>query len=331
MRKIGFCVLIMFLLGAGLFAQDAAALVSGFEGFSDDMAQTLPLASNIGLNWNDASMKGFPHFGVGITTGMVIIPSESFDTINQYIGLSAVQDLSEYLGMGAPLPVYSIDARLGIPVLPMDVGVKLGVVTPAMRDLAPVDFGFEYNLIGGDVRWTVMEGKAFFPELSFGVGYNHISGAIILDGPASQTIDVSALTGANPGDYVEIGTSDIILEWQSEVIDLKAQASMKVLMLNFSAGLGYSYGFSNAGGGFDAELLYNGTTALTPAQITMLSDAGLDVSGSGLSVLSEVEGGTLRAFGGMGVQLAIVKFDLGAIYGIESGTLGVSSNIRVQF
>lgn len=328
MKKIGFLVLLLFLLSAGLFAQyNAGELVAGFEGFSTDMAQTLPLASNIGLNWNDASMKGFPHFGVGITTGMVVIPSESFDDLNQFISLSEFQELSEYIGMGAPLPVYGLDARLGIPVLPMDVGVKLGVVTPALRDMAPVDFGFEYNLIGGDVRWTVMEGKGFMPELSLGVGYNHLSGAIIMDGPATQTVDISS-TGA--GTNLNIGTSDIILEWESEVIDLKAQASMKVLMLNFSAGVGYSYGFSTAGGGFDAVVDVDGA-APTASELDQLSAAGIDVSSSGLSVLSEVEGGTLRAFGGMGVQLAIVKFDLGAIYGIESGTLGVSTNIRVQF
>lgn len=328
MKKIGFIVLVMLLLAMSLTAQyDAGELLAGFEGFSSDMAQTLPLASNIGLNWNDASMKGFPHFGVGLTMGMVVIPSESFDTLNQYIGLSEFQKISEYIGMGAPLPVYSLDARLGIPVLPMDVGVKLGVVTPGMKDMAPVDFGFEYNLIGADVRWTVMEGKAFMPELSVGVGYNHLSGSITMDGPASQTIDVTS-TGA--GTNLNVGTSDIILEWESEVIDLKAQASMKLLMFNFSAGLGYSYGFSTAGGGFDAVVDLDGV-ALTPAEIDQLAAAGIDVSGSGLSVLSEVEGGTLRAFGGFGVQLAIVKFDLGAIYGIDSGTLGVSTNIRVQF
>jgi len=327
MKKFFLILALSIFTLAGAFAQFTAdQMIDGFEGFSEDIAKALPLASNIGLNWNDASMSGFPHFGVGLTVGSVILPSSAFTQISSNMAsLTQIEDLdvvSQYGGL--PLPVYCIDARLGIPILPIDVGVKYGIIPEAAKEMLPSDFGFNYYMVGADVRWTILDGGLVMPELSVGGGYTRLSGSVSTAMP-DQTINDPGI-----GSDIYINSSDLVLAWTTDVIDLKAQVSKKLLIFNFSAGLGYTFGTSSAGGGFDATISTD-SGELTTAEKDQLSNIGLDVTDNGISVLAENNGGTIRAFGGVGVQLAILKLDLGVIYGLDSETLGVSSNIRLQF
>lgn len=115
-------------------------------------------------------------------------------------------------------------------------------------------------------------------------------------------------------------------------MDIKAQVSKKLLFLNLSAGAGYSYGISKAGGGLTASNVSVDGTLIDDGQITQIEDlTGLSVDPDGLSVLSEVNGGSFRVFGGVGVQIFILKVDLGVVYGLPSQSLGLSANARIQY
>lgn len=328
MKRFYLILLVLAILTAGAYAQDytASDLTGSFKDFSDQMAETLPLASTIGLNWNDASLAGFPHFGLGLTVGTVVIPDKAFSSLISQLGLTEIDKVTGTIG-GMPIPVYSIDGRIGIPFLPMDVGVKVGVIPEQMKDAIPSDFDLNYTMIGADVRYRILKDNLLLPELSFGVGYTRLSGSISLPGPSSQTIDITS-TGA--GNTLEVSSSDIVFDWEANVFDFKLQASKKLLILNLSAGLGYTYGLSSAGGGFDADITVDGLP-LTAAQQQALDALDIDAEADSLSIMSDANGGTLRAFGGVGLQIAVVKLDLGVVYGMSNGTLGASANVRVQF
>jgi hypothetical protein len=306
-----------------LNAYDLADVEDSFKSFADETAQALPLAANMGLNWNDAYSGNFPHFGVGLTAGAVFLPSEAFEQFSSITGESGLEDFSS---LGVPLPMYSLDARLGIPLLPMDIGVKFGALNPETIPLDSISVGFQ--MVGIDARWAVMEGKGPLPEISLGVGYTWLSGDIIspID---SQTVDIS---GTGTGTELVLSDSDMYYKWSSNILDFKAQVSKKLLIMNLSAGAGYSYGISEAGGGISAATVTVDGHEITQSEISQLEDAtGVSIDDGGLSVMSKINGGSFRVFGGVGFNLFVLKLDVGLLYGVTSQTMGMTTNVRIQY
>jgi hypothetical protein len=131
--------------------------------------------------------------------------------------------------------------------------------------------------------------------------------------------------------------------WQSHVIDFKIQASKKLLVITPHVGLGLAYGTSSAGGGAETDVLFsddNGVSwgSITQAQINAIiaafTAAGLtppNLTSSGLLVESDTKGWAMRAFGGLSVNLLMLKVDLSGMYNFTSGSLGLALNTRIQF
>ena len=324
MKKLGL-ILMLILLAFTVSAQDynIDQIEKSFETFADETARALPMMAGMGLNWNDAYMGMFPRFGVGLTTGAVFIPMKAFEDVYDLTGDDTLDDMP---GIGIPMPMYSIDGRIGIPILPMDVGLKVGVLNP--RDI--LDITVNYSMFGGDVRYAVLEGNPLFPELSVGVGYTHMSGAISAPIPA-QTMDISGYAGGAIGNELVVSDSDMLFDWSANVFDFKVQASKKLLLLNLSAGLGYSYGITTAGGGITNGSVSVDNVTITDEQIDQLEDlTGVSIDKEGVMISSDVNGGALRLFGGVGLNFPLVKLDFGLNYGLATGTMGLTSNVRLQ-
>ena len=58
---------------------------------------------------------------------------------------------------------------------------------------------------------------------------------------------------------------------------------------------------------------------------------GLSIDNSGLEIMSKVNGGSFRLFGGVGFNLFLLKLDVGVLYGIPSQTVGLTTNVRFQY
>ena len=320
MKKL-FTILFLLAMTFSVSAQfsDVDQIKSGFQTFADETANALPLAASMGLNWNDAYSGEFPHFGVGLTLGAVFLPTEAFEEILTAAGESIPSELSS---LGIPLPVYTVDARLGLPKLPMDVGFKVGYLDPEW--LPAGEFKAGYTMIGGDVRWAFFKDKGIIPDLSVGFGYTYLSGTVSYPVP-DQSFPTDAGT-------VALVDSDMSYNWNSSVFDLKAQVSKKLLILNLSAGAGYSFGISKAGGGVSAATATLDGSPIDDADIQALEDAtGFTFDKDGFSVLSSVNGGSFRVFGGVGLNIFILKIDFGVVYGLPSNTLGATTNVRIQY
>jgi len=327
MMKRFLILILMAALSSSLFvfgqAYDITEIEDSFKAFSEDTASALPLAANMGLNWNDAYSGGFPHFGVGITGGAVLLPIDAFADLYE---LSGNGSLDQFSAAGLPLPVYTFDGRVGLPVLPMDVGLKFGVISPDMMKID--DFKMGYKMVGFDARWALIKDKGIMPDVSVGAGYTWLSGDISVPAP-TQSIDIS---GDTPWSELTLSDSDVFFKWNSNVLDFKAQVSKKLLILNVSGGMGYSYGFSTAGGGISSGTVQVDGMTISDVQIEQIKDlTGVTVDTSGIDVMSKNNGGSFRLFGGVGMNLFILKIDLGLLYGMPSNTLGMTANARIQY
>ena len=222
MKKF-FIFFLLVLLTVSLSAFDLDDVEASFQSFADETANVLPLAANMGLNWNDAFSGNFPHFGIGLTTGAVFLPSDAFKDVYTLTGESGLED---FPNMGIPLPVYALDGRIGLPVIPVDLGFKFGALNPDTIPLDAISVGFK--MVGFDARWAVFEDKGPLPDLSVGMGYTWLSGDIIA--PVADQSYVLAGTGVS-GTDLNLTDSEMYYKWSSNILDFKAQVSKKFLIL----------------------------------------------------------------------------------------------------
>ncbi len=346
MKKIIITFSLMALLVFSLQAQaiDYSDYEDGFEDFATEVAKSLPFTAAVGLNWSDAYIGHFPHFGVGITVGATSVPYDAMKPVFEVLGASLGGEMDFIETWGAPFPAYTIEGRVGGLILPFDAGVKIGVLPDDAKVLMP--FNMDYLMVGGDVRYRILKSTGPLPEVSFGVGYTMLNGGITLPGILDGDQDIT-LTGIDTGgdaspDVLRLTDPDLNFNWQSHVIDFKIQASKKLLVITPHVGLGMAYGTSSAGGGAETDVLWsdNGTvgtfSSISQTQINQIISlyeaAGQtppDLTTSGLLVESDTKGWAMRAFGGLSLNL-LLKFDLSGMYNFTSGSLGGALNARIQ-
>jgi hypothetical protein len=324
--------MIIVALVVGLAAFPAAAQTTfsdyeaGFKDFTDGVAQALPLNAAIGLNWSDAYIGNFPHFGIGLTAGAATVPWSSFEKVDDELGGQISGEYSDLKKWGVPIPAMAVEARMGGFILPFDVGVKLGFLPADSKALLPSGITADYLMYGFDVRYALLKGGGVLPMLSVGAGYTHLKGNITMkDAVAGETI-------SNVGGYnVSVSNADASFDWEASVIDLKAQLSKKLLIITPYVGVGASLAVTSSTFGLESTVLVNGG-APTPAQIAAIEAAtgeSFDPS-KGFFVGSDTDGWGFRAFGGTSVNLAFLKLDLTLMYNLIGGNFGGSISGRIQ-
>ncbi len=343
-----FLVLVLFgTLVTGVFAQTSTPVdliedfKEGFQDFSDDVASVLPMNSTIGLNWSDPYIGQLialpPNLGVGVTMGVTGIPYDSIETILvDTLGGSESDIPSVIRDYGLPLPAIAIDARLGGFVLPFDLGFKIGFIPKTITDQIGDDISIDFLLIGGDIRYRVMKQRfVVIPEVSVGVGYNYLKGSAEFGGVLPSLFEITLpapptdYTAWSEGDKLTLSSPDFFIEWETQVIDLKAQASWSILFLQPSVGIGASYGMSEVGGGAKSEVQLNGAPISSDAK-QALKALGFDIEDTSIGVFSDVNGWAFRLFGGLSVNILVLRIDAGIQYNLIGKNLGASIGARVQ-
>jgi hypothetical protein len=305
---------ILFMVISLMFTVSVSAqttfgeLQGNIDDLSKAMAKALPFNSTIGLNWSDAYIGQLvgvpPHFGVGISAGATTINIGSINKILGYFG----QSLGELPGIGnggMVLPAYTAEVRIGGFILPFDLGIKVGYLQ--METLSNLD----YLLIGGEVRYAILKGNVVLPKVSIGLGVNYLHGGI---GAELNNTNQDFTIGGN---NVTITDPRMDFTWDSTSIDLKAQVSKSFLIITPYLGLGASWAASKAGYEVKSNLKYNGNT-ITDADIDTINDilkAGgketIDGDSTGFSsYIENPSGWSLRAFGGLSVNMAVIRLDL---------------------
>ncbi|MFW6361874.1 MAG: hypothetical protein ACOC2R_09000, partial [Spirochaetota bacterium] len=99
----------LMLVGGAAFGQVTfGELESNFSDFSSDVAESLPYASTQGLTWSDARVRGFPHFGVGLSFGAVTMPKDAFVNLANDLSITLPSEITDS-EIGVPFPAYSVD------------------------------------------------------------------------------------------------------------------------------------------------------------------------------------------------------------------------------
>jgi hypothetical protein len=328
MKKVlGFVLGMAIFATAPLFPEDLAGLQKAAGEFSEALAKSLPFNAALGLNWADAYIGMFfpnfpPHFGVGAALGYTTVDLAAFDGLLNQFGLSVPGGFD--LGQMA-LPAYVTEARIGGFVLPFDVGLKFG----AFENLGSSSASVNYTLLGGEFRYAIIDGKEklLLPNLSVGVGLNYLSGSFTKTGSSLSFVVPSS------GDPLELSDSKVKLQWETLALDFKAQVSKSFLIFTPYAGLGASHAWSSAGYTAEGTLSYPAALQDGSAINTALKAAGvegIDFSGKGFSTIFEETGWSLRAFGGLSVNLALFRLDLTGLFNFFDGNYGVTLGARLQ-
>ncbi len=340
MKRIGVAfVLLALIAGPYVFAQarDFDAFTSGIYSFIGGMADALPFNASIGLNWSDAYIGEFPHFGFGVTAGATGIPMSAVEQAMDMMGVN-LMNLFPELGpiiatYGFPLPAAVVDARVGGFFLPFDIGFKVGYLPVEVRELLPSDLDIEYLMIGGDLRFALVQDEEWRPDISIGVGYSYLKGNVIMEGIFGGDEQIEDLGGYD----ITLRDPDFNFYWEANVFDLKLQISKQLLIVTPFIGGGISYGWASAGAGLESDVLVNGDP-ITQQQIqdiqqylTYLGKPLPDLSSKGILMNSDIEGWSFRAFGGISLDLLILRIDLGAMYNFSSNSYGITGNVRLQF
>jgi hypothetical protein len=337
-------VLIVILAATSAFSLDFSSFQSAYNEFAQDVATSLPFNTSLGLNWSDAYIGQLfalpPHLGVGITLGFTTMPFSAINSVLTALGNSLPSELNFAKQIGMPIPAYTLEARVGGLFLPFDVGVKIGVIPPgAMKSGS---FTADYLLAGADLRFALLQERILLPAISIGAGLNVMRGHIALGGMMNGPITLANVQ-IPMGPLYDISLTDptLAFNWETTVVDFKVQISKSLIILTPYVGAAASYALSStAGGGLFSSLTVDDGTGPhppTPADISniegYLSGGGskVNLNEGGVTVTKSLRGSlAFRVFGGVSLNLLILKIDVGAMYNITSRSIGLSGNARLQ-
>ena len=337
MKRIALILAIGVLAVAMAPAQsvDFSTFQTDFQNFATDVAGTLASTATLtGLNWAPAYIGQIPHFGLGVSVGAGLIPYAAVQPIFTLLGVQLPSSLSMLTSYGIPLPGAAVDFRLGGFILPFDIGLKFGYIPPEVQQ-ALGDLQLQYLMAGGDVRLALLKDEGLMPALSVGAGFTYFKGLVGLSNviPGDTVLDVSqAMNYAGyPGTHtLTISSPDLAFDWQSSVIEVKAQVSKKLLFIVPTIGVSAAYGISTAGGGLNSTLTYQGPNSLATVQQVFQAAGYTLPSATGISVDAAATGWSFRAFGGVGLSLLFLDIDVTGSYDLLTGSLGGGASIRIQ-
>lgn len=337
--KRAFLVMIVLLSATSVFAVDYTTFQDGFNEFAQDLANGAPMATSTGLGWSQAYIGQFPHFGIGLTVGATTIAPGAMQTMADSLGVELPSDFSYVSKLGLPLPSYTIDARIGGFVLPFDIGFKLGYIPPDSLHKMGLQVSLDYILFGVDVRYGLLKDEGFTPALSVGLGYNHMKASVGAPGILGGDILIDQVNDGSGLHTLKLKNPDLGIDWSTNVIELKAQVSKKLIFITPYLGVAAALSFgASASGGVTSQLLFddNPITKQQIKDITQYYEAQGDTPPdlSSIGITGNAENGTgfdFRAFGGVSFNLFILYLDLGMGYDFSTGAFGASLGARIAF
>jgi hypothetical protein len=311
-------------------------LNNSINGIAGDFTKALTFNSTIGLNWSDAHIGQLvgapPHFGVGVSGGISTVnlkrikgELENAGILNSN-GKNALPADMAYL----PVPAGLAELRIGGFILPFDIGVKATVVPPLNIPVDNSSTSFNYGLYGFDIRYRILEDKLAIPGVSVATGFNFANGKI---SAGMGTVPVYTFSGPGGDDYsINLKDPKAHFQWENFTLDFRAQVSKKLLIVTPYAGLGASIGWSTINYGLSSDVTFKGPSgtmdlddvkAFFPAGSLNINEKGIN------SKIENIDFG-LRAFGGLSLNILLVRLDLTGMYNFTDQNFGGSLGIRFQ-
>jgi hypothetical protein len=163
------------------------------------------------------------------------------------------------------------------------------------------------------------------PKISLGAGFNYLRGGL----GASVGKPLSYSIGG--GRTLNVINPDTNLFWNTKVLDVKLQLSKSVFIITPYLGIGASYAWSEAGYEAEAPVTVSGGS-LSDAQAYLADNGvkGMNIGADKISSTINMNGFSIRAFGGLSVNLVMFKLDLTGMYNFRDRNYGFSFGARFQ-
>ncbi|MEW6566068.1 MAG: hypothetical protein AB1404_11285 [Spirochaetota bacterium] len=308
------------------FSQSIEDLQNSAKAMASTLSATLPFNSTLGLNWSDAYIGQLlgvpPHFGVGVSAGATTVQADEIKTLLTTLGV----DTGAFPRI-VPIPAAVAEARIGGFLLPFDIGVKGGYIPPdlgkTIKD-ATGGLNLDYLAAGADLRFALIKGNLLLPRVSLGVGVNYMKGGLSTTVGSDQTFTYNtySISATKP----ELG-----LSWETTTIDLKAQVSKSLLIFTPYLGVGAAYGMSKAGYFVKSNITTTGGTYEDIINALKANDiTPPDISATGISSYFANNGWAFRAFGGLSLNILVLRVDVTGLYNFSDGSYGGSLGVRFQ-
>jgi hypothetical protein len=323
---------ILMLAAIPAFSQpDITSLQDSADKFSKAFAKSLPFNATMGLNWSDAYIGQLlstpPHFGIGFNMGFTTVDIGTLSDLMGVLGASGTASDLPDIG-GLPIPGYTIDARLGGILFPFDVGFKIGYLSPGALE-SIIGAGVDYLLVGADIRYSLINAKVLPIKLSVGLGYNYLKGGVSTSVSSAQTFTFNDGTSDR---NLELSEPKLGFNWSSKVLELKAQVSFPLLIITPYAGMGMSVAWTNAGYSIKSQLSVDGVPFdPNDAYVNVLRKYGLTgLTANGFESMQDVTSFNMRLFGGLSLNIAVLRVDITAMYNVVDGNWGATLGTRFQ-
>jgi len=320
-RSIPLLLCLCLALG-GAYAQKAsfAEYQSAFAAFADSMASSLDVNTTIGDIWSTSFVGSFPKFGVGIQTGATFVDQAATDKLFTALNVTEPDAFKNY---GMPIPAAAATFKIGLPFIPLDIGLKAGYLPASAAESLKGLYGVavQYKNVGISLRYAVLKESVLLPAVSVGVAANYLEGSLGTTLGASQTF-----TMPTSGNYVTYSSPTLDVGWVSKNIDVSAQVSKQILFITPYAGAGISFGSSTVTGTMNATETAN---TLTAAEKQELANEGYTLGNQGFSVTSTSAVPVWRLYGGFSLHFGVV-LDCQAVYLPQLNNFAGSLGLRVQ-
>lgn len=308
---------------------------SAFDGLSTAMASSMALNSTLGSNWSDAYVGDFPHLGVGATVGLACMNASPITDLTSKLNIPLSSSITSILSTyGFPIPAVNASLKLGLPIIPLDIGVKVGYLPSSWTASMLSQYGMsvDYQSIGAQLRYALIKQDAgLLPNVSVGLAYNYLKGGIGLDtgmGSSSYTVPTDKSTATT----ISMSSPKMALSWSANTIDVTAQVSKKLLILVPYAGAGLTVGTSSVTSGLQSTVATNypgGLSALNQYLASNSAYSGLQLSEAGILSTASSSTPVVRLYGGISLNILLVV-DAQVVYVPSTKDLGASVMARLQ-
>ena len=318
-----------------------AVLQETADDLSGILAKSLPFNSSLGLNWADAYVGKLvpsapPHFGIGASFGVTTIDFPILSKLTDMFGFKLPMSDLKLFKERLVLPAYAAEARIGGIFLPFDIGAKFGMLPPVKW--LKTSYELDYKMAGADLRFAILDGKSkkMLPNLSAGVGFNYLRGGL----GATVTGVAPTFDFENPIDHInhslKVDDPTFRLFWETYGIEGKVQISKSFFIITPYLGFGAGYSWSKAGyevktgASFDGHPLSDTDKEMIKAYLAYAGLNSMDFLVDGFSSTIGNNAWNFRAFGGLSINIFMVKVDATIMYNILDRQLGASVGARFQ-
>lgn len=188
-------------------------------------------------------------------------------------------------------PTLALEGRIGGFILPFDIGVRFGF----LPEVELQGIGVDYLHYGADIRYALVKENLILPNISLGLGYYGTRGNL------SYQFTVEQLTRVNFPSITTDKAEKLEIGFNTNVIDGRLQVSKSFVFVTPYAGFGLSF-------------------AMTDSSYELIKEKGN----------SQANEWQYRAFAGLSLNIAIVRFDLSGMYNFKSENWGANLGLRVQ-